>query len=273
MRKTWRLIVDRKPATGAWNMAKDEFLFQRLEQEAGTILRFYSWARPTVSLGYSQKPELVLDADYCRRTGVDIVRRITGGKLVLHDQEVTYSLCSSDIETFSSQLSASYRLIAQGLMRGLESIGLKPRLADSPPEKYVRGAFPCFSYPARDEIEVQGRKLVGSAQKRIGDRFLQHGSIPLDMNHQRHNRVARLEECEEPVRMIALSEALRRKVDFDWVVQHLAKGMAEFFSVSLLPLSLSPEQNESISRIQKNRHENPAWIFGAVGPVDFSPHR
>ncbi len=273
MKKTWRLIMDRIPATGPWNMAKDEYLLHRLEQEPGTCLRFYSWARPTVSLGYSQRPERVLDAAYCRRHGIDIVRRITGGKLVLHDQEVTYSLCSSDSETFSSNLSDSYRLISQGLMCGLEKMGLKPRLAGPPPENYVRGSLPCFSYPARDEIEVLGRKVVGSAQKRIGRRFLQHGSIPLEMQQQRLRRISRMQESEESVRMIPLSEALKRNVDFDWVTKHLAEGLAEFFSVSLIPLTLSRSQNESIARIQKTRHGIPASIFGAVGPVDFSPHR
>jgi lipoate-protein ligase A len=158
-------------------------------------------------------------------------------------------------------------------MCGLEKMGLKPRLAGSPPEDYVKGSLPCFSYPARDEIEVLGRKVVGSAQKRIGRRFLQHGSIPLETQQQRLRRISRMQEGEESVRMIPLSEALKRKVDFDWVTKHLAEGLAEFFSVSLVPLTLSRRQNESIARIQKIRYGIPASIFGAAGPVDFSPHR
>jgi len=178
--KEWKLIVDKKPLIGSLNMAVDDFLFRSLSGEPQTYLRFYGWERPTVSLGYSQDIRKVVDVEYCQKQGIDIVRRMTGGKLVLHHKEVTYSLCSSDKETFTSTLADSYRLISQALMRGFEKMGLKSYLADAPPNSYVRGNLPCFSFPARDEIEVEGKKLVGSAQKRAGSKFIQHGSIPLE---------------------------------------------------------------------------------------------
>jgi lipoate-protein ligase A len=243
-------------------MAVDEYLFRSLECAPGTYLRFYSWARPTVSLGYSQNVDRVLDTAYCRRERIEIVRRITGGKLVLHDREVTYSLNSSDTDTFGSTLAESYRLISLGLMRGLEKMGLRPCLADAPPQAYVRGDLPCFSYPARDEIEIEGCKIVGSAQKRIGGKFLQHGSIPLQEDDERLRHVSLLEKSREHIRMISISKALGRLADFSWVVGRLAAGMAEFFDASLTPMTLTEEAKASVTRLQKDRHQNPDWILG-----------
>ncbi|MGB2907858.1 MAG: lipoate--protein ligase family protein [Candidatus Aminicenantaceae bacterium] len=253
--KKWCLIVDPEPNDGSWNMAVDDYLFQSLGDEPNTFLRFYSWAAPTVSLGYSQKVDRVLDRAYCRREGIAVVRRITGGKLVLHDREVTYSLCSSDTDTFGSTLTESYRRISSGLMRGLESMGLRPCLADVPPQAYTRGDLPCFSYPARDEIEIGGLKIVGSAQKRVAGRFLQHGSIPLQENDARLRHVSLLEKRGEHIRMISLSQALGKPVDFHWAVDRLAAGLAEYFGASLEPMAFSQDTKVSITRLQKDRHQ------------------
>ena len=100
--KEWELIVEKVPIAGSLNMAIDDYLFQSLSSDHQTFLRFYRWERPTVSLGYSQDIRKVVDVNYCRKQGIDIVRRMTGGKLVLHHKEVTYSLCSSDEDTFTS---------------------------------------------------------------------------------------------------------------------------------------------------------------------------
>ena len=265
MSEQWRLIVDREPASGSWNMAVDDYLYQSLEEgEMITTLRFYSWARPTVSLGYSQKPGRVLDVDYCRSEGIEVVRRITGGKLVLHDREVTYAICSRDTQTFSGTVSESYRRISEGLMLGLARMGLQPSLADPPPSDYARSDLPCFSYPARDEIEVLGRKIVGSAQKREGGRFLQHGSIPLHEDDARLRHIAHLGSSGEQIRMISLSRAVGKDVDFSWAAEALADGLAEFFGVSLVPYAFSPEQLDGVSRLERERHRNPDWIEGRL---------
>jgi lipoate-protein ligase A len=115
-------------------MAVDEYLFQTLTEEPQTIVRFYAWKNPTVSLGYSQKASDVVDIDFCKKNGIDIVRRMTGGKLVLHHKEVTYSLASSDTEIFTATLADSYRLISEALMNGLEKMGLVSALANPAPQ-------------------------------------------------------------------------------------------------------------------------------------------
>ncbi len=257
--KSWRLIVDRTPLPGALNMAVDEVLFRSLGAEPETVLRFYRWARPTASLGYSQSAERVLDLDYCRRNGIDVVRRITGGKIVLHDREVTYSIASSDTAIFSATLADSYRLISLALVRGLAKMGLTAGLAGPAPETYRKGGLPCFAYPARDEIEIQGRKIVGSAQKRLGGRFLQHGSIPLESDEEILKKISLLGEPNAEMKMISLSEALGRTVEFEWAVERLVEGMAEFFGVALRSQPLSSEESSAAVELQKKKYENEAW--------------
>jgi lipoate-protein ligase A len=251
LQKEWKLVLDEVPLPGSWNMAVDDFLFRSLSDEPQTYLRFYRWERPTASLGYSQNIRKVVDAGYCQKNGIDIVRRMTGGKLVLHHREVTYSLCSSDSETFTPKLMDSYRLISEALMMGFEKMGLRSCLADAPPDSYVKGNLPCFSFPARNEIEIDGKKIVGSAQKRTGLKFIQHGSIPLEGDQGLLKAVSTLEGNKNKVRMISLSQALNRKVDFDWAVEHLISGFADFFQVSLTPKILSAEDRDLISKIQE----------------------
>ena len=260
--KEWTLVLDTEPLPGSWNMAVDDFLFRSLRDEPQTYLRFYGWERPTASLGYSQDIRKVVDIEYCKKHGIDVVRRMTGGKLVLHHKEVTYSLCSSDRETFTSTLADSYKLISQALMRGFEKMGLSPCLADAPPDSYIKGHLPCFSYPARDEIEVDGKKIVGSAQKRTGAKFIQHGSIPLEENEGLLELVSALGKNESKVRMITLSQALETTVTFDSAVEHLKSGMSEFFNVDMIPKILNSEEKKLIAKIQEERYGNEVWTYG-----------
>lgn len=260
-KKEWQLFVDRELLSGSLNMAIDDFLFQLLHEESQTYLRFYRWKQPTVSLGYSQDIQKVVDVEYCQEHGIDIVRRMTGGKLVLHHKEVTYSLCSSDSKTFTPTLMDSYKLISQALMRGLEKMGLKPILADTPPSSYVKGDLPCFSYPAQNEIEVQGKKIIGSAQKRTGQKFIQHGSIPLEEDEDLLESVLISKSDESSARKTSLSHALGMKASFDWAVEHLIAGVCEFFDIGMIPRTFNIKEKEVILKIQKEKYGNREWTF------------
>jgi len=260
--KEWGLIIERLPLPGSMNMAVDEYLFRSLGQTPQTYVRFYQWERPTASLGYSQAVEKVVDLDFCRRNGIDVVRRITGGKLVLHWREITYSISSSDGQAFSSTLAESYRLISGGLICGLKKMGLKARLADPPPASYSKGNMPCFSYPARDEIEVDGKKIVGSAQKRMGARFLQHGSIPLFADEDLLKQVTLPKDENSQILMTSLSEVLGRPVSFAWAVERLAGGIAESFRVNFKPKLFRSDENAVIRQIQNEKYENEEWTLG-----------
>ncbi len=258
--KAWDFIIDSTPLRGSLNMAVDDYLFQSLTDAPMTYLRFYSWKNPTVSLGYSQKRREVVNEDYCREQGIDIVRRITGGKLVLHSKEVTYCICSSDKELFTTTISESYKRISEALIFGLKAMGMAPLLAEKSNPAYIRGNLPCFSYPAKNEIKVAGKKVIGSAQKRIGDKFLQHGSIPLKEDDEKLKRVSCLAKGSEKIRMIPVSNVLGRDVYFDSVVSYLASGFSEYFGIKLKPETLTQKEKTAVAEIEKSRYLNPEWI-------------
>jgi len=242
-------------------MAVDEHLFRLAGDSPRTFLRFYRWERPTASLGYSQEASRVIDVEFCRSHGIDIVRRMTGGKLVLHDREVTYSVASADTSIFTETLRDSYRLISQALLKGLERLGVSARLAEASPPAYIKGTMPCFAFPARDEIEIGGRKIVGSAQKRTGPLFLQHGSVPLEKDEALLAAVSRPGESSESLGMTSLSEALGRPVDFDAAVGPLVQGFADLFGVGFERFALGPGDLEAVRALEASRYASDAWTF------------
>lgn len=259
---SWDLVINTTPLPGTTNMAVDEYLFLSLPATPHTVLRFYTWRVPTVSLGRGQDIARALDLDACRQLGVEVVRRITGGKLVLHHQEITYSLCSNDLSIFPDTLSGSYRLISLGLMEGLKALGLLPELASSTEKSYSRGSLPCFAQPAQNEVTVGGRKIIGSAQRRWGSRFLQHGSIPLKPQGDLLRRITRLEATAVPLKMTSLEEALGRPVSFAEALPFFVAGIAGFFQVALRPRTLSKEEWGKIEIIERQRYASLSWTMG-----------
>jgi len=262
----WRYLTHGRPLPGSLNMAVDEFLFRSLGQEPSTTLRFYQWERPTASLGYGQKAVRVVDPEFCKANGIDIVRRQTGGKLVLHHKEITYAVVSNDIGTFTPTLGGSYKLISQALVKGLEKMGLAAVLSEKAPAFYARGTMPCFSHPAQDEIEIGGLKIVGSAQKRTGGHFLQHGSIPLDQDEALLKAVS-LNQVEGGIMMTSLGRELGREVDFAWGIARLKEGLSDFFGVNLQPLVLTDQEWARIREIEARKYADPRWTFEAIDPA------
>jgi len=245
-------------------MAADEYLFHLAEERPPlTFLRFYRWIRPTVSLGYYQDAGRVVDADFCAEHGIDIVRRPTGGKLVLHDREVTYSIASSDSEVFTETLRGSYRMISRALLRGLELMGVKASMAETSPQAYVKGDMPCFAHPARDEVEAGGKKIIGSAQKRTGGVFLQHGSIPLESNRELLAGAAGPagEGPSRGVGMTSIMEELGRPVEFDQAVEFFVQGFLDVFGVSFDLFNPSPLDLKLIDALEKERYASPEFTF------------
>jgi lipoate-protein ligase A len=184
----WRLVDDPEPRDGAWNMALDEVLFRDEEEgrAPGPVLRLYTWRPACLSLGYHQSIAEACDRRYCRRAGYDVVRRPTGGKAVLHADELTYSVAARyDEAPFAGQgLAGTYGSIAQALASALSALGLRVELTQRPARITPRGGAPCFLVPSEKEILVEGRKVAGSAQRRGGRAFLQHGALPLHLDYR-----------------------------------------------------------------------------------------
>jgi len=181
----WRLI-NSGFQTGAMNMALDEALLHAVANGTSSpVLRFYRWQPATVTLGYAQSASTDIDLDVCHQAGLDVVRRSTGGRAVLHDNEVTYSVIAPSVSgLFGNSVLNSYRVISEILQRALQQLGLSAKLVPGRPRGGQLNATKavCFSTPSQYELVIDDRKVAGSAQKRHGQAFLQHGSIPLELD-------------------------------------------------------------------------------------------
>jgi lipoyl(octanoyl) transferase len=172
----WR-VVETEPASGAWNMAVDEVLLESVRSGGAPTLRFYGWSSPCLSIGRNQ-PISGIDRDTLEELGIAVVRRLTGGRAVLHDDELTYSVLLPVTALGSPR--ETYRRINDILKKGLARLdaGVSTQAGDVSPRP-VSSDAPCFADPVRGEVLANGRKLIGSAQVRVGSHLLQHGSLPL----------------------------------------------------------------------------------------------
>ena len=190
MTAVWRLIIDDDPAPSAWNMALDRAV--QLVREAGEApptLRLYRWERPTVTLGRFQDVAGV-DRAVCTAEGIDVVRRFTGGRGVLHDDELTYSLVAGLSDGIPRGTSASYRLLCGGLVEAYRELGVAAALTPRPRGDGSSAA--CYLHATAADLSLGALKLSGSAQVWSGSTVLQHGSFTLTRDVEREARVFRL---------------------------------------------------------------------------------
>ncbi len=177
----WRLILD-PGASGEVNMAIDSALLKSAEtgRAFSPTLRLYSWNTPTISVGYRQKPE-----DF-KKFSLPVVRRLTGGRAVLHDLELTYSVTVPSTDPlYECGISGAYAAISKCIVEALKEVGVEaagfvaPEWEEREARRSGRGARSeaCFLSSSRYEVVVDGKKMVGSAQRRFAGGFLQHGSI------------------------------------------------------------------------------------------------
>jgi lipoate-protein ligase A len=167
-----------EPRSGAENMARDTALLARAARTGETVFSIYTWMRPTLSFGRNQTALRRYDVEKIRAAGMDTVRRPTGGRAILHDREVTYSVTAP--LAGAPPLRETYARINQILLDGLARLGVSADLAAAGARAPAPTNRPCFEMPTEGELVVGGRKLVGSAQWRDEHGVLQHGSILVD---------------------------------------------------------------------------------------------
>lgn len=262
MTAAWRLLVT-EPSDGAVNMAVDEALWRG--RQGGTsppTLRFYAWHPPTVSLGYGQPLGDDVDREACRRLGVGIVRRPTGGSAIYHDgpeRELTYSVAATAEDLgVGPDLLETYHWIGRGLLRGLNALGAG---AEMVPVVTGDGPVPafCFARTGRYEIEVGGRKLVGSAQRRQGSSFLQHGAVLLGVDAARLRTI--FPTTTDPLAtMTTLEAALGRRPGFDEVAAALQAAFEAEHRISLRPGGLTEAEAERVETLVRDRYASAAWL-------------
>ena len=272
--KPWRLL-ETGCNSGAFNMALDEVLLQEVGQgRAGPAVRLFGWDPPAVSFGYAQDPAREIDLRRCCAQGVDVVRRPTGGRAVLHWDELTYSLvCGRDESRLGGAIGDIYRTIGQCLVEGLRLYGVEVALerAARPgrPARSREAMVPCFSSIARWEIKWRGRKLVGSAQRRLHGAVLQHGSLLTGAGHKRlldllppavqDKRAGLVRQLE--LGSISLAEGLGRPVDLDELAACLAAGFRRCLQVDLEPLEINADQQRQIEVLQAAKYGDQSWTL------------
>ena len=234
---TWRYL-DTGPAPGAVNMAMDEkLLAEAVKGCAVPILRFYTWDPPAVSLGRFQEVASSVNLAACRKHGIDIVRRITGGRAVLHRHELTYSVIAPvDNHLFPNDVLGTYKVLASGLLAGFVRLGVPAEMVSPTGERVGavnrdRSEPACFSSPSWYEILVHGRKIVGSAQRRLAGAFLQHGSILIDYDPLLEAEVIPGGGMQAAVTCIR--QELGREAGVAEVKSAFLSGFSEAFGVSI----------------------------------------
>lgn len=262
----WRLLVD-APQDGATNMATDQAIMEAVG--AGIVpptLRFYAWNPPCLSLGYNQAFEEV-DLARLQARGWDVVRRATGGKAILHTDELTYSVAlPQDSELVADGILESYRRLSNALLAGLQSLGLHPESAAKTVSNTPDGPV-CFEVPSNYEITVSGHKLIGSAQVRRHNAVLQHGSLPLfgDIARICDALVFADENARETAKMrvrqraITVENALGEAISWDAAAEAMAYAFAHIFSIQLEPDELSDEEIERRDVVREEVYAGIGW--------------
>ena len=234
----WDLIVD-GALDGESNMAIDASLLDEVEKAGArkTVLRFYRWSGPTVSLGRNQKIDKAVDAGYCRAHNIDVVHRPTGGRAVLHDDELTYAIVSNDSSAFGETIYGNYKRVSEALCLGFNRLGIPSLLAPDtlkPQPMMSDMDAPCFLSPSRYELTVNGRKIAGSAQRRLRRSFLQHGSLPITVDTHMLAHATRMANPEIlPEEMAGSAEFLKFRPTFQELIQAFVKAFQDCFSASL----------------------------------------
>jgi lipoate-protein ligase A len=285
-------FLDCGPARGAWNMAVDEVLLDNCRShlasggppgEAPFSFRLYAWSPAALTLGRNQSARRDVFIERLPEEGIDLCRRLTGGRAVLHDREITYSIIGSEA-LLGDTIEESYRRISEGLAAGLGRLGVSVEFA--PPSGGAYASQPsCFATTSVWELSIGGRKVVGSAQCREGGAILQHGSILLDSPEERLTSLlkarafgdSRIRETGKARvappglegradHAAGLCEVLGREVSYREAALALRGGMEETFG-SFIEEPLTGGEAERAREAERRCYANPAWTMGReTGP-------
>ncbi len=270
--KRWRLLPFAY-LRASENMAADEAVFLLSRNRPSPTVRFYAWLAPAVSIGRFQQIDRDIDLAACRKRSVDIVRRPTGGKAVLHGQDLTYAVAGIEQrDGFPADIIGTYRRISRCLIQGLRGMGIEAQTAGEGralPETPVKAS--CFSAPSRYELLVQGRKICGSAQVRSQGAFLQHGSLLLTFDplrtgelllphsEGRDQHIAQLRQS-----VTSLSDERVPLPDMEALRRIMKTGFEAALGVRLEEGALTPDEQALKEHLLRDKYTNDQWNLGYV---------
>ena len=267
MSNTWRLLIT-PPARGAWNMAVDESILEHIGRgESIPTLRLYAWQPPCLSLGHAQ-PFADVDTNRLNARGWDVVRRPTGGRAILHTDELTYSVIApNDEPRVAGSILESYNRLAGALLQAVKSLGLPVEIKEDLSVGHGAPNPVCFEVPSAYEITVNGKKLIGSAQARRKEGVLQHGSLPLTGD------LARITEAlvfaDEPARQDAaqrllacattVESILGREVLWNEAAQAFVRAFEATLNLKLEEQPLSKSERERTDELVREKYAHQDW--------------
>lgn len=264
---TWRLLIT-PPARGAWNMALDEAILEHIGRgDSIPTLKLYAWDPACLSLGHAQ-PFADVDVQRLKERGWEVVRRATGGRAILHTDEITYSVIAPiDEPRVTGTVLESYNRLAQALLLAVKELGLPVEMKEGKAENSSATNPVCFEVPSTYEITVNGKKLIGSAQARKKDGVLQHGSLPLtgDLTRICQALVFTNESAREDASKRLLSRAttvesvLGCEVSWETAAEAFIQAFETQLGLKLKQGELSESESKRTEELVKEKYDHPSW--------------
>lgn len=269
-------FINSGPCSPSYNMALDEALLDlHSEGEIPPVIRFYEWNPATLSIGYFQRAEKDINFEALKEQNLGFVRRPTGGRAVLHDSELTYSIIVSEqYPNMPATVTEAYRVLSEGLLLGFQNLGLdayfsipdtEEKLADL---KKPKSAV-CFDAPSWYELVVEGKKVAGSAQTRQKGVILQHGAILLELDEEKLLSVFNFssEEAKErmrkklPEKAVAINQLTDKQITIPQCLESFKAGFEKALDIELVPYELTEKQQEYVKMLEKTKYLTDEWNF------------
>lgn len=271
MEKAYLRVIDTGYNDGFMNMAIDEAISIALSENRVPItLRFYRWNPPTLSIGYFQKAEKEVDFDDLKKHNIGFVRRPTGGRAVLHDKEITYSIIlKEDYKNMPDSVTESYRILSMPLLNGLIKMGLSAQMTKPLTKKLEHTTSACFDAPSSYEIIVNNKKIIGSAQKRFYGIILQHGSIPYELDidllfdclkFENEKKREILKKYFE-YKATSIFQELGKTLEWDYMVNIFKQEYSKWFELEIKDENLTAYEIDLANKLYKEKYSTDKWNF------------
>ena len=258
-----------------YNMAMDEALLNFVSRgEIDPVIRFYTWNPATLSIGYFQRLQKEIDIDKVKEKGYGLVRRQTGGRGVLHDKELTYSVIVPESHpNMPSTVTEAYKIISQGLLEGFKNLGFEtyfaiPRSKEERDKLKQPRSSVCFDAPSWYELVVEGRKIAGSAQTRQKGVILQHGSILqdididdlFDMFKFKNERLKAKMKENFVQKAEAINDISNQHITLNEMENAFEAGFKKGLNIDFKPLELTEKQLEEVQELE-DKYRSEAWMY------------
>ncbi|WP_347861296.1 biotin/lipoate A/B protein ligase family protein [Salimicrobium sp. PL1-032A] len=265
---TWNFLYtpDLSPAM---NMALDEALMKwHREEKISPVVRFYTWSPAGLSVGHFQKTDGRINKEGVNNYQVDIVRRLTGGRAVLHDDELTYSIIVNEQHPMiPNTVKQAYLVLSEGLMKGYSNLGIDAEYAIPDEERMNNQSAVCFEEPSWYELTIHGKKAAGSAQVRQKGILLQHGSIPIrtdetklfDMFTYPSERVKERAKNGFKHKAVSIEDVTDEKITVEHVRDAFLQGFEDGLNVSFEPLQLTEEDWQEVESLAESKYQSEEW--------------